>query len=299
MQYLNKAILTCLTIAALVFTNGCETKKKPDEAKNGDSVAINKDSTIDNGKAVNDPQILSQLPAVSDMPYILQNTGADFNPTLINPYGKASTYTATTDKAALNLGIYGTDIGYLSVYGKTQDIINTVKSAQKLSDQLGVTQAFEASVQQRFEKNLSNKDSLTKIVNESMRAADIFLKKADRSNTASLVATGAFIEGLYIATQLVEKYPKDLKETGVLTELIKTVIDQKKSLADLIEILKNAKQDASVAEYRKVLENLHETFKASQLEEKIKTNKGDLRLTDKSIIDIANKVKEIRTKIVM
>jgi hypothetical protein len=277
----------------LLFT-ACDEKKKPDTTVTTDSLKI--DSTV--AKPANDPQILSELPPVSEMPAMLQLSGAEFNPSLVNPAAKAASYATTTDKAALNLGVYGTDIGYSSVYSKTQDIINEVKSAQKLADQVGVTQVFDAGIQKRFQNNLSQKDSLVKIVNESMKTASDYLKSNDRSNTAGLVATGAFVEGLYIATQLIEKYPKDLKETGVLNQLIKTVIDQKKSLADLIAILKAAKQDTPIAEYTKHLEDLYKVYETSQLEEKIKANKGDLRLTDKSILEIGNKVKEMRTKIV-
>ena len=290
--------LTACLLAALLTLNGCkETKNNNEQAKNvtDSNQAVLADTA---NMMKNDPQILSELPPVSQIPDMIQNTGADYNATLINPYGKAANYATTTEKAAMNLGVYGTDIGYLSVYNKTQDIINTVKSAQKLADQVGVTKVFDPTVQKRFQDNLARKDSLVKIVNVSMKSADDFLKKSDRSNTAAMVATGAFVEGLYLATGMVEKYPANLKNSGVLVSLIKTIVDQENSLNDLIKIVKSAKKDAALDEYTKSLEELSATYKASNLKEQIKNNKGDLLLTDKSLADITAKVKQIRSKIV-
>ncbi len=66
------------------------------------------------------------------------------------------------------------------------------------------------------------------------------LKEGERDATAAMVVTGSFIEGLHVSTGLIEKYPKDVPaETRnlTLTKLIRTIIEQEKSLDDLINIL--------------------------------------------------------------
>jgi hypothetical protein len=294
MKYVS-TLSACLLAGLLMFSSCNSGKDKANDVTDTTS------SLPDTAAMMkNDPQILSELPPVSQIPAMIQSTGADFMPTLINPYRKADNYTTTSEKAAVNLGIFGADIGYLSVYNKTQDIINTVKAAQKLADQVGVTQVFDPAVQKRFQDNLAKKDSLVSIVNSSMKAADDFLKKSDRNNIAALVATGTFVEGLYLSTGMVENYPAELKNSGVLTQLIQTIVDQESSLNDLIKIVKGAKKekDAALEEYLKGLEELSAVYKSSNLKEQIKNNKGDLMLKDKDLIDITNKVKAIRSKIV-
>ena len=92
---------------------------------------------------------------------MLQTTGAEFNESLINPRDKADQYASITNKAALNLGVYAADIGYLVSYDKTQEAIDYLNAAKALADGLGVIGSFDLEVLNQFEKNLSNKDSLS------------------------------------------------------------------------------------------------------------------------------------------
>ena len=293
---IKSAAFLLLSIGTLTFS-GCGDKK-PKEETTTDSLTT--DTVTTSNTTVTD-KFLNELPQVSEIPAMLQLTGADFNPTLINPSNKVENYTTTSDKAALNLGVYGTDIGYLASYNKTQDILNQVKAAQKLAEKVGITKIFDASIQKRFEANLSKKDSLIGLVNESMVTADKYLKESDRSNTAALIAVGAVIEGLSISTGLIEKYPKNVSaeiRDGVLGELVLTIARQKKTLGDLISILKAAKQDDIVKEYTGHLKDLHKKFETLNIEEQLKNNKGDLKITPQILTDITPKVKEIRNKIV-
>jgi len=296
MKYTINSTAFLLFSAGMLAVSGC-SEKKAEKHTSTDSVSTDSVTTT---TTVTDT-FLKELPQVSDIPAMLQLTGADFNPTLVNPSNKVESYTTTSDKAALNLGVYGTDIGYLASYNKTQDILNHVKSAQKLAEKVGVTKIFDSSIQKRFETNLSKKDSLIGLVNESMITADKYLKESDRTNTASLVAVGAFIEGLSISTGLIEKYPKNVSEEirdGVLSNLVLTIAKQKKTLGDLISILKAAKQDATVKEFTTHLEELHKKFETLNIEEQLKNNKGDLKITPQILTDITPKVKEIRNKII-
>jgi len=296
MKYTINSIAFLLFSAAMLGVSGC-TEKKAEKHTNADSVATD---SVTTSTTITD-KFLKELPQVSEIPAMLQLTGADFNPTLVNPSNKVESYTTTSDKAALNLGVYGTDIGYLASYNKTQDILNHVKSAQKLAEKVGVTKIFDSSIQKRFESNLSKKDSLIGLVNESMVTADKYLKESDRTNTSSLIAVGAFIEGLSISTGLIEKYPKNVSEEirdGVLSNLILTIAKQKKTLGDLISILKAAKQDATVKDFTTHLEELHKKFETLNIEEQLKNNKGDLKITPQILTDIIPKVKEIRNKII-
>src|SRR5688500_9999814 len=59
-------------------------------------------------------EVAYNIPPPSEIPYLLQATGAEFNPGLVNSREKVDQYTSHNDKAALNLGVYAADIGYLT-----------------------------------------------------------------------------------------------------------------------------------------------------------------------------------------
>ena len=59
-------------------------------------------------------EVAANIPPPSEIPYLLQATGAEFNQGLINSRERVDQYTSHNDKAALNLGVYAADIGYLT-----------------------------------------------------------------------------------------------------------------------------------------------------------------------------------------
>src|SRR5205085_7733761 len=49
-------------------------------------------------------EVVYNIPSPSEIPYLLQQTGAEFNESLVNPRQKVDQYATRTDKASLNLG---------------------------------------------------------------------------------------------------------------------------------------------------------------------------------------------------
>ena len=302
-MFLKKFVRLACLVGLCAFT-ACTSENKGGGAEGDTTTTAATDAATDTAVVVStgdDNKVLSGLPPTSEVPALLQLSGADFNPTLVNAAGKSSGYTTTTDKAALNLGVYASDIGYLSVYDKTQDVITYLKSAEKLANHLGLNNTFGSEMQQRFQKNVNNKDSLVKIVDESMNYVNSFLKEGNRDATAALIVTGSFVEGLYLSTGLIEKYPKDIPadvRNQTLTSLITSITKQEESLDDLIEILQEVKADPQAQAYLTQMQDLKKQFEALNLDEQIKQNRGDLALNDKTLTGISAKVKDIRRKIV-
>ena len=119
------------------------------------------DTTTEENEVKEDLQkVLTDVPEPSEMPYQLKATGAEFDPKLPNPSGDVEKYKTTNNKAALNLGVYATDVGYVSVYEKVQNALDYIDATKNLGDKLGVTNAFDPEMRERFESNLSNIDTL-------------------------------------------------------------------------------------------------------------------------------------------
>jgi hypothetical protein len=147
--------------------------------------------------------VIYNIPSPTEIPYLLQATGAEYNESLVNPRSKVDQYASRTDKAALNLGIYAADIGYLTSYEKTQESIDYLNACKTLADNLGVIGTFDINILKRFEANISNKDSLAALLNETVDQTEKFLKDDSRNKLAALVVSGSFVEGLHISTGLI------------------------------------------------------------------------------------------------
>jgi hypothetical protein len=244
-------------------------------------------------------ELIYNIPSPSEIPYLLQATGAEFNESLVNPRTKVDQYASRTDKAALNLGVYAADIGYLSSYDKTQQAIDYLNSAKTLADNLGVIGSFDVEVLQKFEQNITNKDSLTRLLDRTIKQTQTYLADDNRNKLSALVVTGSFIEGLYISTGLVKTYPKDLlpddAKNLVLTPIIRVILDQKKSVSDLLKMLTSTavEQSEPVTTIASDLKSLEAAYAALNIEEQIKNNKANLVLSDKNLIEITNIVEKI------
>ncbi len=245
--------------------------------------------------------LMDNMPSPSEIPYLLQATGAEFNESLLNPRTKADQYSSRTDKAALNLGVYAADIGYLASYDKAQEAIDYLESAKNLADGLGVIGSFDMEVLQQFEDNISKKDSLSRLLDRTIKKTELFLKDDNRNKLSALVITGSFIEGLYISTGLVKSYPKDLLPTDaknlVLTPIIRVILEQKKSVSELIKMLGAVEQTEPVTSLATDLKALETEYAALNIEEQIKNNTASLVLTDKNLVQITNLVEEMRKSI--
>lgn len=244
--------------------------------------------------------LVYNIPPPSEIPYLLQATGADFNQGLLNPHTKADSYLSRSDKAALNMGAYAADIGYLSSYDKTQEAINYLSTCKSLAENLNVVGAFDTQMLSRFESNIANKDSLALLIDSSVSQAGTYLKSDNRSKLAAQVIAGSFIEGLHIATGLVNSYPKDLPDDArnlVLTPIIKTVLDQKESVTEVRKMLSTVEQSDLIAGLSGELETLESTYAALNIEDQIKNNRADLALSDKNLVEITNIVERMRKMI--
>lgn len=245
--------------------------------------------------------VVYNIPSPTEIPYIIQGTGAEFNPALTNPLSKLNSYTTRNDKAAINLGIYVADIGYFSSYDKTQEAIEYLGACKTLADNLNVIGSFDMELLQRFEANISNKDSLSRMLDATVHKTETFLKDDNRNRLAAQVIAGSFIEGLYISTGLVKSFPKDLlpdeQRNLVLTNIIRVILEQEKSVTELVKMLERIEQTEPIASILPDLKRLEATYESLNIEEQIKNNHGDLVLSDANLVEITNIVEKIRAKI--
>jgi hypothetical protein len=155
---------------------------------------------------------------------------------------------STSFGMALKLGILGADLGYLNMYEKTGTAIDVLSSIKKLADGINVGQFFDFETIKRLSLNRSNLDSLFLLSNNSYNQIDKFLREKGRGQLSALMLTGVWIEGQYLASQVLRQHPD--------TTLRNRVGEQKVILNDLIMLL--APYCNSGQEYRELCQNMQE-----------------------------------------
>lgn len=287
--------LKSILFVALLAVVACSPQKKEKEESNSEAFE----------KAQNEVKekisgVVKEMPAPSEIPFLLMETGADLDESLIHDLNSVSDYSSNNNEAAVNLGIYATDVAYLSAYEKSQKALNYMTEIRPLADQLALSGSFDPKTVERFESNLSNTDSLAMIVNDAVNNADDHLRQTDRPKVAALLLSGSFIEGLYIATALVENYPKDLPDDTrklILIPLVDVIVKQEEPLIDLIELLESVDQDEYIKTMIKDLKVLKDEYKKLDVQKLMDEGKGSELLKDETLDKITNQMGKIRDDI--
>lgn len=289
------SFVTLLGLASVLILQSCGSSTG-DQNKNSDEFKEAEQSLKNQIE-----EVVYNIPSPSEIPYLLQSTGAEFNPSLVNSRANAEKYANLTEVAALNLGVYAADIGYLSSYDKSQEAIDYLNACKVLADKLGVIGSFDLQVLKRFESNISNKDSLALLLNETINKTENFLKDDNRNKLAALILTGSFVESLYISTGIVKSYPKNMLPTDqrnlVLTPVMRVILQQQKSVSELLSMLSTVEQTDPITGLTADLKSLEENYAKLNIEEQIKNNRADLVLSDKNLEQITLTIEKIRSSI--
>jgi hypothetical protein len=292
MKSISIKAISILSVLAVLFTScgGGEQKQESAASTEGDEFDEAKTQVISN---IN--QVIKDLPPPSEVPYLLMATGTDFDASLVNSLEKLDTYSNPTSLAAINLGIYITDVGYLTSYEKAQQTLEYVSACQKLSEDIGVASAMDMRLMSRFERNLNDKDSLKVLVDEVINKTSERLDAIDRMNVAGLVLAGSYVEGLYVSTKLIANFDEDLPPL-LLEPLIKIIIDQRPAVDDLLVVMEDLKGDDAVAKMTEDLGKIKAVYDTdlAEVSKAISENTGDLMLTKDMLTSLTTTVSEIR-----
>jgi len=177
-------------------------------------------------------KIFYSLPSPLESAMLIKSAGATFNEGLLNPTANTSRYT-TNKQMALNLGIYTCDLSFASLYDQTQLVIDYMSAAREMADGLGILDAINEETITRLEDNINNREVILDIVSETFLNSNSYLEDNEQPAIASIVLVGGWVEGLYIATQLVDtdEFNSD--------KLVGRIIDQKLSIDIMLLLLED------------------------------------------------------------
>jgi hypothetical protein len=233
-----------------------------------------------------------------EMASLIKGMGYSYDGSLLNPVEGAMRYTGEVSQA-VNLGIYGADLSYASMFEQRQETMNYLAAAQRLAREMGVDGALNDEVIERLQANQDSRDSLLKIVSEAYADLNGYLKENNRIEVSALVVAGGWIEALYLSTRYTEKDNPELN---------RRIAEQKYSLTNLITYFNEFGEQEKLNGMKADLASLQALFDRVKIgagnTELKKEADGVVVIGNQSTVDmgpetlkeIATKVAEIRKK---
>lgn len=296
MKFKSLFIPTAFALSACVWVS-CNSSPKQNGQMQPPVAKI--DSTHSTLLKVNN-QIFS-IPSPIQTALLIKKNGYAYNKEILNNTQNYSKYD-TKYKKALNLGIYGADLGYISLYDQSQDALSYFASIEKLATDVGVSDVFSAGLAKRFQANMGNHDSLLSMVSEAFKKSDAYFKDNKQDDVSSLVLVGGWVESLYFAVKANDQ--KNQKD------VIRRIAEQKISLQNLIKMLSMHNDRPDYADLIKKLTDLSNVFDNVEfvynyippsVDVKTKTTSinstSDVKITPEQLKDISDKVEAIRNQI--
>lgn len=273
-----------LSLGILSFSIwSCESDTKLNEQAFLDSL-----STASNeGPVISDDvleSILQQIPSPLEISVTLKESGTNYNEDFLNSTDNISAYNSNFKKA-INLGVYGTDLGYTNIYEQNQDAIFYLNAIRDLSDGLSIGQFFNFGTIKRLATNSRNLDSLLLITTKNFNSINSYLQEQQRSNLSVLLLTGGWVEALHILCQVSQKNPEN-------QELIERIGEQKIILESIMLLLSfYSDSDPNIQELTEKMAQLQARFEDIQItqtyaESTLEEVNGIVTITNKSTSSI-------------
>ncbi len=240
-------------------------------------------------------EITYSLPSPLQIASIFKKSGLKYKAGITSELKDPAKYTTNLNKA-INLGVYSADLSYAVLNKQNQEAMTYMKLSRQLADNLGMGSVFDqGNLSNRFEKNLTNEDSLAYIIAELQMVTDMYLDENDQQQVTSIVFSGAWIESMYIASRVFEK-GKDKSLNNKLAE-------QMTILGIIINALKaEEKKDPAITGLIADMVTVKDIYDALP---SVKNNpdasddlEKELTLTDDEVSQLTKKIEALRVKFI-
>jgi hypothetical protein len=160
---------------------------------------------------------------------------------------------SSSKNQALNFGRITADIAYTASYEKFQESIANFDNLRKVGDDLGISYVFDEFMVNRVKSNMDNSDSLEVISNSSYQNIISQLEEGEKGSTLAIIATGGFVESIYILTNMIGEFDANNK-------VIQRLADQKLVMENVLDYLNLYSDEPRVMEVLTELQGVSDVF---------------------------------------
>ena len=268
-------IILPLLITGFSFMTSCNSCKNRNVSEERKKIEMGQADTLEKEIQSN----VYPLPTSAEVIKMLADLEVGYTFGITNPVSKAKRYITSTDKA-INMGVFGADLSYATLYNMNQEVLNYLGAIRTLANELNMSRIYDETLYDKIKLNFDNRDELVKILTEAFDKTYSYLVDNDQQVHALLVVGGAWVEGMYLTTHVsLQSY----HYAGISRNLL----EQKKSFDLYLEITGPYLSDPVLKEFVDNLQPIKDVYK-------------DLgtSLTQKNIDDISLAIGGVRAKIV-
>jgi hypothetical protein len=260
-----------VVLAGLTCITSCKNKGGQEQKK----VELDQVQTLEQEIETN----VDSLPTSAEVIKMLYDLEVGYIFGICNPVENTKKYFDSKARA-LNMGIFGADLSYATLYNIQQAVLDYLSAIRSLSAELNMSQIYDETLYDRIKQNFDYKDKLVEILSEAFDKTYAYLSNNEQQPLALLVVGGAWVEGMYITTHVSEAAYQ-------VAGISKNLLEQKKSFELYLEITKPYMNDPVVSDFVKKLDPI-----------KIVYSGLTTSLTEKNIMDITKAIEEIRIQLI-
>lgn len=305
---MKKIILSVFTLSLLLSSCGEEEttrrsrkKDKPKTEQSSENLATSEESLIDKETMFG---IIKSIPSPLETSDLIKSLGIPYSERILNNPDKKSEYT-TTDKQALNLGIYGADLGYTNIYAEKSASFNYLKAVRQLANDLKIGQFFDMKTISRMQENANNMDSLLYISQRGFEQMSNYLEKQGRTDVGAQLLLGGWIEGVYLATSVYKTEPNE--------RIMETIGEQKVALDEIMVLINAFRNKRNFQTIVKGFDNLKKVYDEVQIEyieekaeievapgvfQEVETSKSIVKITPEHVDFVTETIEQLRANII-
>ncbi len=270
-----KRIIALSMLPVVLISLTCITSCKSKANKEQKKVELEQVQTLEDQMETN----VDSLPTSAEVIKMLTDLEVGYIFGISNPVENTKKYFSSNARA-INMGVFGADLSYATLYNIHQEVINYLDAIRSLAAELNMSQIYDPTLYDRIKQNFDYRDKLVEILSEAFNATYAYLRDNEQQPLALLVVGGAWVEGMYITTHVSEAAYQ-------VAGISRNLLDQKKSFELYIEITKPYVNDPIVGDFIKKLDPIKKVY------EGLGTS-----LTEKNIMDITKAIEEVRSQIV-
>jgi hypothetical protein len=219
------------------------------------------------------------LPTSASVIKMLTDLEVGFMIGITNPAENVKKY-YTSAKRSINLGVYGADLSYVTLYNNNQEVITYMDVIRGLANDLNMSKIYNAALYDSIKKNFDLRDRLVEILTNAFSDTYAYMSENDQQTLALLVVGGAWVEGMYLTCNV----------SGIAYQVAgisKVLIEQKKSFDLYLDLTKTYMDDPMIGDFVKNLEPIKKVYAGL-----------GTSLTLDNINDITKAITTVREKII-
>lgn len=294
-----KKIAVPVFFASVLLLISCGENKDAKQTEAEDNFSDSTKIVLDSSSITDeDNEVSYNLPSALQIAHTFKKSGSAFVPGLLNKLDNFHKYNTSNYKRALNFGVYSADLAYCIFNKQYQESKNYLKVCKDVGAYLGLNRAFDSddNMIERFEKNITNEDTIVMIVSNIQLKTDIMFEQNKQKHITAVAFAGAWAESTYIAAEV---YAKDknkkvlanlLEQLALSETIIKALKHYEKAEPEMPQLISSI--EAINANYLRI-----EALKKA-LEKDEEFDYESIKVTDSELKAITEPIKSLRNNII-